>query len=375
VEGAPARETHSISVDTQGTKPWYPSIDLLPTLLSWADIPTGWQVILNTYESRIRDLMTLRLDLYGNRAQCDAVRDLLEALPSAAARTVLLAPEVTKRLRIMSDHREAIEFLIAKLGVELALQGGGGHALARAGWAATGAAYVREDQEIIEQPRLLGCVPIDFDSPFAQSVDVTGTYLSLNEPRRSYVGKERRNVLGQLYDAGVSLSNISGSAEAFFQLFTRDLTVSERPDTGFTSGSLSIKVGRTTLGNPHLVDSAELADALLHEAIHSMLYMHQLERPWFRTGRVQGEKVTAVSPWTGRTIPVEGFLQACFVWFGLYNFWNSALAKDSVRTNRARRGFLKASLESYLPQGYRETMVDEYWAAARSMQEAVRCSD
>jgi hypothetical protein len=140
-----------------------------------------------------------------------------------------------------------------------------------------------------------------------------------------------------------------------YTLVANVLVDSENPK--FTSGSTSQYVGRSLFCNAHLpsVDTELLADSLVHEAIHSLLYMHELCEPWILDEAVITRCSVVESPWSGATLMVRPFLQACFVWFGLTHFWMRAQRRSTFQPERvearlatARGGFLNGPLEARL---------------------------
>jgi hypothetical protein len=173
---------------------------------------------------------------------------------------------------------------------------------------------------------------------------------------------EKELALGRLGEAMSGIDATDARVAAFVRRFTRTANIvvdSETPK--FTSGSTSQYVGRSLFCNAHLpgVDSELMADSLVHEAIHSLLYMHEVREPWIEEDVITRDSVVG-SPWSGATLLVRPFLQACFVWFGLVHFWSLARDGPAFRPERvearlemARRGFVDGPLEDriadYLP--------------------------
>jgi len=92
--------------------------------------------------------------------------------------------------------------------------------------------------------------------------------------------------------------------------------------------------------------------------------MHEAVEPWVLREEPFDTEAIVVSPWSGATLPVRPFLQACFVWFGLANFWSLAQGGSTFRSSRleerldlARRGFLAGPLLERLPI----ELVETYW--------------
>jgi hypothetical protein len=93
------------------------------------------------------------------------------------------------------------------------------------------------------------------------------------------------------------------------------------------------------------VTLAAVADRIIHESIHDLLYMGHFTEPVLATSLPTDPTAVAVeSPWTGRSLTLRNYLHACFVWYGLARFWeldSQAFAPDQ-RTQRgdlARSGF------------------------------------
>ena len=107
---------------------------------------------------------------------------------------------------------------------------------------------------------------------------------------------------------------------------------------------------RTQLWNLHLAvdDICAIANALVHEAIHSFLYAIELKLP-FIAGAPQMVRIK--SPWSGNDPSMYSYIHACFVWFGLSHFWKRAKARD-LRPEAGR--YLKAA-----QRGFRKTKLDE----------------
>jgi HEXXH motif-containing protein len=129
------------------------------------------------------------------------------------------------------------------------------------------------------------------------------------------------------------------------------MNLPERPGE-CCSSSIGKMIGAAVLGNFHenKWGVGKLADAIIHEAIHNVIYKLELESG-LHTDYDAALQASLTSPWSGQTLPLESFVHACFVWFGLLNFWNlNALDKPEFRDlrNIAGRGFLKESLTSLL---------------------------
>lgn len=197
---------------------------------------------------------------------------------------------------------------------------------------------------------------VDFRSPEALSIELHGEHgqLSLKQLGNKvssgslalYSISDQSSIAKRLATAYKYISSVAPHVAWFVDTFTLSLVVRvdlDRPNR-FTSGSSGQFVGRTCLINPTAkgVDDAVLAEALIHEAIHSLLYMQERNRAWVNNRDVfSGEGYRTTSPWSDNPLRPRQFMQACFVWFGLYNFWRDPEAK-SIFGLAARRQELKA---------------------------------
>jgi HEXXH motif-containing protein len=142
------------------------------------------------------------------------------------------------------------------------------------------------------------------------------------------------------------------------------------PNGLFWSGSNGEYVGRVVLVNSdqERVSIEEVVDALVHEAIHGFLYMHESVEPWVVDRSLYTDEAAIESPWSGTLLPVRPFMQACFVWYGLAMFWAlhvGGTVFDRERTHyllsRSLSGFRGRSLTDLLApsrEGVRPDMLD-----------------
>ncbi|PZF73566.1 hypothetical protein [Taibaiella soli] len=120
----------------------------------------------------------------------------------------------------------------------------------------------------------------------------------------------------------------------------------------FSSASFRGLAGLNLIINSHATSVEVIMDAIIHEAIHSVLY--QLE-PTHGAFFIDDTTSAALvqSPWTSNTINTDNLAQACFVWYGLFNFWSKVIIdSDDVNeisfgkynVNKISNGFRKLSL-------------------------------
>ncbi len=126
--------------------------------------------------------------------------------------------------------------------------------------------------------------------------------------------------------------------------------VAARNDTqchSVRSSSTRLAIGRIVVHNAHFaeVTPALLAEAILHETVHTLLDLAEIACPLVEKG---AHSIMTASPWTGKPLDLNTFVHACFVWRSLFELWVRLLAQGSVPPERAisrmatcARGFLE----------------------------------
>jgi HEXXH motif-containing protein len=192
---------------------------------------------------------------------------------------------------------------------------------------------------------------VDFFSPYGR-----GKLVELSGDDEPFCETERATVVTKLQESAADLAAFSPVAAGFVANLTR--VVLPRKDCGpvreFRAASTPTALGRTLLRNPDL-DSAtkeELIDGMVHEMIHCLIDIIEINSPLIRSkGHVPQLRIE--SPWTGRKLDLNTYLQACFVWYGLWNLWMQAIsAQRSVTALRyasiAARGFIAQDITEAL---------------------------
>jgi hypothetical protein len=126
------------------------------------------------------------------------------------------------------------------------------------------------------------------------------------------------------------------------------------PQAPLSSNSLLRNARLTLILNGHLgpSESAPLAEAIVHEAIHSLLFMFEEVHAPFLPRNSGAEFLTVRSPWSGKDLFLSAYIHACVVWYGLYWFWTAAaeaaawpIQYCSELRLRARAGFERRPFE------------------------------
>lgn len=121
----------------------------------------------------------------------------------------------------------------------------------------------------------------------------------------------------------------------------------------FATSSQNNAVGRITFANSQNpnVDLVDLTSGLIHEAIHSFLYMAESEFSFFAMRLSHKPKLK--SPWTGNPICLHSFVHACFVWFALDHFWRR-ITLPIQKEERHRMRLLKDIRRGFSSPKFRE---------------------
>jgi hypothetical protein len=282
---------------------------------------------------------------------------LLGQTDDDALRRVVTAPETYSRLLWghpgACDERDFWQYFIDALIVE-SISSGRWQGPASHGslWSAVGDVYISDDGAPISQPRPAGLI-VDCESPAAICLhrDTFGPGVELSHYRDL---ASKQLALERLEAALCAVKRTDALVAEFVLRFTLVANVVVDGSSHFLSGSTGEYVGRSIFCNVHLstVTPELLAESLVHEAIHSFLHIHEACDSWISWDNAPLFD-SIESPWTGRMLPLRTFLQACFVWFGVLNFWIRAREASAFQPQQlekhlaaSRQGFLKGSILS-----------------------------
>lgn len=173
-------------------------------------------------------------------------------------------------------------------------------------------------------PRLAEAIPIDFASSNAANAQET-------DDLREYVqySVEQKALVCEKLNAAFNL--IERVSEATAHLIKQHIKVIIPLNTGvpgYGSTSQPHMPGRVLLRGAEASPLGALASALVHEAMHQVLYILE----WGGTFIVEDPDVRAArakSEWTNRDLPLHSHIHACFIWYGLSNFWLHARSSEA----------------------------------------------
>src|SRR5262249_4447773 len=141
-------------------------------------------------------------------------------------------------------------------------------------------------------------------------------------------------ILEKLNETMYSIERVSPHAYNLVIQFTRVILVRNdfsQPDD-FISATSPTSIGSPLFRNPHLayVGADRLVDGLVHETIHCLIDIAEFRDPFLLDTKAISD-IRVSSPWSGKSLDVDTYIQACLVWYGLCEFW--LLAKESMTFN------------------------------------------
>ena len=338
-----------------------PSIAAVCEALSWKVALREYWVVHERFGQRVADAVAVLLSKI-KRESAEELTQLLDDLGPTTVSRILFAPETTCRLFFRREEATSnAEFLRDAVSAEECLVRGSSRS--KPLWTALGDFCAPPPEGNSGLCRALASgIPVDFESPYALkiSLDEDSGVTIRSESGESRVSlfttREKQIAIDQMNEAFEMLLDASETAAEAVTAFTKVIVLRKddnEPD-GFSSSSAGQYTGRSMFVNAQhrQVRRGILADAILHEAIHSLLYMAERHDPWILADDLYFDTDVRIrSPWSGRLLRLRPYLQACFVWFGLYRFWSSERAHivfgatDSEwLASRARKGFLGRSL-------------------------------
>ena len=341
----------------------------MPEVLTWT---TGEGVLRHIYESYVEELsralgqLMSRLVHLGH--DTTELQKQLDSSSDTVFLRVLTAPETSYRLTYSDSCTpgEAADFIQHSLQAEMAREGRSTE-LKYDVWTPYGDMCFRSDGSVFQFPQMSAAIPLDFGSPLVAKVDLGGPGNSIAELRAPFDTSEMKLIIERLNLTCQGIHSVWPPLLDFVLTFNKVLIFVKDPaaPNQFSSGSTTQYVGRTFITNPHVdsVDIADLAEALVHEGIHALLFMDELLHPWGDIPELRDGVRRVGSPWTGNSLSLSSFLQACFVWYGLAHFWALALREHDFDSQRIKQRFIQAvsgflsgplvnNLETFLPGIY-----------------------
>jgi hypothetical protein len=315
----------------------------LPLLLRWS----GETTLLDDLSPVLIDIVTARLGRFLERLRqsdlqrSETLKGRIRELPDSSLIRILTAPQsfylVTHLFK--TDEDLSAQILSDALDAE-ACRLGDPPALTRSVWGILGDCYypVSHDDGAEEgqwswhsdrtyrAPRLSTGMPVDAYSPNARGElpDVVGSDVD-------FLPKEVGDAVEKLSATVEAMRAACPEALNTVSRFSKALVIRKDPGPtrNFFPSSTRMCIGRPVFRNPHLpgIRPSDLAEALVHESIHAIIDTIELRKSLLLAKDFQPPQIP--SPWTGRVLDTNTYIQACFIWYGLWNFWLKALATDA----------------------------------------------
>lgn len=184
-------------------------------------------------------------------------------------------------------------------------------------------------------------IPQDYFSHFNIANSSDKQHYSSDQLKPSLYSFEEAGDLAETINQ--TFDKLDKSFQKFISTYTNVLMLKKTLNEKiFTSGTDSMHINRVIICNGHTVDQEVLADALIHEATHGLLTIIDIFNQWQPSRDVShefGKKIH--SPWTNNLLTIRNLVQATYVWYALYNFWNTFPINFSLDYAKERVTFIK----------------------------------
>jgi uncharacterized protein len=352
-------------------------VDLLPRTLMWATSGDEIKSAKAIHLSRLKGAFHAFMNKLDTEASADArhLAELVSASSKEEIDCLLLCPNISNPL--IWGQRPDGEVL-RELMAYLVLQGQAGRHAHLMGpyWCPSGNKYVDRNGAVSQWPVLGDQVGVDLDSPDAVAI---GSEMPLAAHNWRPMDEEKREAtLRSLDEAYACIRDAQPSLDTFMESCTRAVVLRQSGNGKFASFSSCYFIGRIALVNPQIVEPMLLAEALLHEAIHSYLYMLEPDPYWGLVSASGSANAKVRSPWTGNELPLYAFLHASFVWYGLFFFWARLMQNNRGPNGNvpdylayAASGFTRGSLVDVIDKRNRGMVKEAVLAAMGFMQRNV----
>ena len=356
-----SRLFETVSPDAQSSS----LLSTIPEILRWRDSNSDLLARINsTHSAFVRS----RIGALGDSSA--DLNSMLSQMPRELWQRIELAPEVFRLLAAPHDltAAEVTEILRNFCAVELHIAGRRAvDPLLTGIWSALGDVCV-----IGSQTRRRQATPAQFarTRDLALAPVVRGTVIDGFSPTystifgytawsvESHADSEFQESLDKISAAMEFILSVSPPTCAMLDACLRVVSLARSPsDPNMTvSGSHPHLRGLAGFSNLNSARWApdQVAGALVHEGIHSLVSKVEISDSLFSSYRDAGA-IRVRSPWSGGSLPLWAHVHSCFVWFGLWRFWqmagsHSERAPEFAET--ARMGFDgEAALNNIPPEG------------------------
>lgn len=238
------------------------------------------------------------------------------------------------------------------------------HLLYPSFWTLDGGVFMRdrgdEEHVVFEAPKLYDKIILDFFSEVNATLG-SDDYLSFDtdDVMEDYSFEEAEELMDHLDKC---LEPIDEPVLSLLTNFIHVVHFRKSPTQATSSSTNGGLIGRVLIGNAQLYNYELFAEAMVHEATHGVLFMlNELEEWMPGTKEHNSNDHHIPSPWTGNLLTPRNLFQACFVWYGIYQFFQSYGAKypdQKVVNDRMAlisKGFQDLKTELLLKDRFPET--------------------
>jgi|GEM_PF-3913844 len=238
------------------------------------------------------------------------------------------------------------------------------HLLYPSFWTLDGGIFMKDQGDaehvVFEAPKVYDKVILDFFSEVNATLG-SDEYLSFDteEEMEDYEFEEAEALMDHLT---ACLDPVHSSAVSLISNFIHVVHFRKSAGMATSSSTNGGYIGRVLIGNAQLYTPELFADAMVHEAIHGILFMINEFIEWMPGNKEESSnKYDIPSPWTGNLLTPRNLFQACFVWYGLYKFFQShqnRFKNTKAVTDRMefiQNGFKNLPMASLLEDRFPET--------------------
>ncbi|MDC0711065.1 hypothetical protein POL68_21520 [Stigmatella sp. ncwal1] len=208
--------------------------------------------------------------------------------------------------------------------------------------------------------RLHGQIVLDFLSPRAtRDLEKNSFRPKPYGPAEPFTPEEHRSVCAKTEEAMDGIREVSPAAYDFVHqtvsvLIPRKQTHADFYPTSFKGSSSRVHIGRSNIFNVQFdyIDSTNVAQSIVHEAIHNHLYKVEEENSLIHDAQA-ADQARLLSPWTGNSINLVAFVHGTIVFYAIFHFFRLPLAS---------RYFSSKHLQYYVDQavqGFRERRMSQ----------------
>lgn len=271
----------------------------------------------------------------------ESMRNCYEALPPSGKARFMMAPETFYRIsRLRKEPSTSVICLCRFLNGESAFHGEEAVSQKQY-WTALGDFYYAGPNRVkplaaerdaywtpdrsFRAPYLAEAIPMDFVSPNILSAmedkTIPAEYLNFSP-------EEIAAVCRLLEDTFRGIARASEAAARLIKECVK-VIIPLKVSQGGGSTSQPAYPGRVLLRGVDRFSPTRLASALVHEAIHQFLYILEHAGRFVVNDPEAKANIRVTSLWSGRQLELHSYFHACFVWYGLANFWALAKATDA----------------------------------------------